>query len=133
MNAAEDRRAVGAVSDATVARLPLFLQYLVELAEQGDASVSSERLAELSGVNPATVRRDLAGIGITGTRGVGYDADFLRFQISQAATRIRMRLTNSMRPRISRLKSCAWGRRRVEYPTRPSRGRAGLRPSSRPW
>lgn len=82
MNAAEDHRAVGSVSDATVARLPLFLQYLVELAEQGDASVSSERLAELSGVNPATVRRDLAGIGISGTRGVGYDVKYLVHEIS---------------------------------------------------
>ncbi len=70
------------VSDATVARLPLFLQYLVELAGDGESSVSSDRLAELSGVNPATVRRDLAGIGITGTRGVGYDVKYLVHEIS---------------------------------------------------
>ena len=69
------------VSEATVSRLPLYLGALVELPEASNASVSSEGLAELSGVNAATVRRDLASLGITGTRGVGYDVGYVLHEI----------------------------------------------------
>lgn len=70
------------VSDATVGRLPVYLQGLLGLAGDGEASVSSEALAEIAAVNPATLRRDLAGIGISGTRGVGYDVKYLVHEIS---------------------------------------------------
>ncbi len=63
-------------------RLPQLLRGLVELAAAEVASVSSDGLAELSGVNSATVRRDLASLGITGTRGVGYDVKYLVHEIS---------------------------------------------------
>jgi redox-sensing transcriptional repressor len=69
------------VPDATVARLPQYLRSLVEEAERGAATVSSERLAELAGVNAAKVRKDLSHLGSYGTRGVGYDVEFLVFQI----------------------------------------------------
>lgn len=69
------------VSEATVSRLPLYLGALVELPEASNASVSSEGLAELSGVNATTVRRDLASLGITGTRGVGYDVGYVLHEI----------------------------------------------------
>lgn len=72
----------GAVSAATVTRLPAYLRSLVELAAGGTSTVSSEHLSERVGVNPATVRRDLASLGITGTRGVGYDVKYLVFEIS---------------------------------------------------
>ncbi|MGH1490867.1 MAG: redox-sensing transcriptional repressor Rex [Acidimicrobiales bacterium] len=70
------------VSEATVGRLPAYLRSLVELAGDDVASVPSGRLAELVGVNPATLRRDLSSLGITGTRGVGYDVKYLLFEIS---------------------------------------------------
>ena len=70
------------VSEATVGRLPAYLRSLVELASDDMASVSSRRLAEHVGVNPATLRRDLSALGITGTRGVGYDVKYLLFEIS---------------------------------------------------
>ncbi|MGB5760664.1 MAG: redox-sensing transcriptional repressor Rex [Acidimicrobiales bacterium] len=70
------------VSEATVGRLPAYLRSLVELAGNEVASVSSGRLADLVGVNPATLRRDLSSLGITGTRGVGYDVKYLLFEIS---------------------------------------------------
>jgi redox-sensing transcriptional repressor len=69
------------VPDATVARLPQYLRSLVDEAERGASTVSSERLAELAGVNAAKVRKDLSHLGSYGTRGVGYDVDFLVFQI----------------------------------------------------
>lgn len=70
------------VSEATVGRLPAYLRSLVDLAADDVASVSSSRLAELVGVNSATLRRDLSSLDITGTRGVGYDVKYLLFEIS---------------------------------------------------
>lgn len=72
----------GRVSEATVARLPQYLQCAVDAAKAGESTISSDRLAELVGVNPATLRRDLASLEITGTRGVGYDTKYLVFEIS---------------------------------------------------
>ena len=46
-------------------------------------TVSSERLAELAGVNAAKVRKDLSYLGSYGTRGVGYDVEYLLFQMSR--------------------------------------------------
>jgi len=70
------------VSEATVARLPTYLRRLVDLAAAESATVSSDHLAELANVNPATLRRDLASFGITGTRGVGYDVKYLVYELS---------------------------------------------------
>ncbi len=71
------------IPEATVARLPLYYRALVEMAEQKLATVSSERLAEMAGVNAAKVRKDFSYLGSYGTRGVGYDVDYLLFQISR--------------------------------------------------
>lgn len=70
------------IPEATVARLPLYLRGLLEMAEAHISTVSSERLAELAGVNAAKVRKDLSYLGTYGTRGVGYDVQYLVFQIS---------------------------------------------------
>jgi redox-sensing transcriptional repressor len=40
-------------------------------------------LAELAGVNAAKVRKDLSYLGSYGTRGVGYDVEYLLFQMSR--------------------------------------------------
>ncbi len=71
------------IPDATVARLPVYLQVLVEQADQSVDSISSEGLAELAGVNAAKVRKDLSYLGSYGTRGVGYDVEYLLFQMSR--------------------------------------------------
>jgi redox-sensing transcriptional repressor len=71
------------IPEATVARLPLYLRSLVEAQHSGAATISSERLAELAGVNAAKVRKDLSYLGSYGTRGVGYDVDYLLFQMSR--------------------------------------------------
>ena len=72
------------VSDATVGRLPAYLRSLLELAKSDVSSVSSARLSAAVGVNSATLRRDLASLDITGTRGVGYDVKYLVAAISRA-------------------------------------------------
>lgn len=69
------------IPEATVARLPVYLQILVDQAEAGIGSISSEGLAELAGVNAAKVRKDLSYLGSYGTRGVGYEVDYLVYQI----------------------------------------------------
>jgi redox-sensing transcriptional repressor len=66
-----------------VARLPLYYRALVEMAEAKMPTVSSERLAEMAGVNAAKVRKDFSYLGSYGTRGVGYDVEYLLFQISK--------------------------------------------------
>ena len=71
------------VPEATVARLPVYLRSLVELADDKITNVSSERLAEMAGVNAAKVRKDLSYLGSYGTRGVGYDVEYLLFQMSR--------------------------------------------------
>jgi len=59
----------------------VYLQLLVEQAELGIDSISSDGLAELAGVNAAKVRKDLSYLGSYGTRGVGYEVDYLVYQI----------------------------------------------------
>jgi redox-sensing transcriptional repressor len=71
------------VPEATVARLPLYLRALNGLAERDVATVSSEELATAAGVNSAKLRKDLSYLGSYGTRGVGYDVEYLRYQISR--------------------------------------------------
>jgi redox-sensing transcriptional repressor len=71
------------IPEATVARLPVYLRSLYELASDHITSVSSERLAELAGVNAAKVRKDLSYLGSYGTRGVGYDVEYLLYQMSR--------------------------------------------------
>ncbi len=72
------------IPEATVARLPVYLRSLLELAASGPTTVSSVGLAELAGVNDAKVRKDLSYLGPHGTRGVGYNVDHLIVEISRA-------------------------------------------------
>ncbi len=69
------------IPEATVARLPLYLRCLLTLGDDAEATVSSERLAEMAGVNAAKVRKDLSYLGSYGTRGVGYEVQYLVFQM----------------------------------------------------
>jgi redox-sensing transcriptional repressor len=73
-----------AIPEATVARLPVYLRALGSLADSGVSTVSSEALATAAGVGSAKLRKDLSHLGSYGTRGVGYDVDYLVYQISRA-------------------------------------------------
>lgn len=72
------------IPDATVARLPVYLRVLSSLAEDAVPTVSSDDLAASCGVSPAKLRKDLSHLGSYGTRGVGYDVDYLTYQIARA-------------------------------------------------
>ncbi|MFM8793730.1 MAG: redox-sensing transcriptional repressor Rex [Acidimicrobiales bacterium] len=69
------------IPEAALGRLPVYLRSLGDLASDGTTQVSSEQLAELAAVNAAKVRKDLSYLGTYGTRGVGYDVQFLTHQI----------------------------------------------------
>ena len=71
------------IPTATIARLPVYLRVLSQLAGTGVETVSSGALAEASGVGSAQLRKDLSHLGSYGTRGVGYDVDYLLRQIGR--------------------------------------------------
>lgn len=73
----------GAISDATVSRLPVYLRSLADLPAAQE-TCSSEQLAGIAGVNSAQVRKDLSHLGSHGTRGVGYNVAELKAQLRQA-------------------------------------------------
>ena len=71
------------IPEATVARLPVYLRALTTLSDEGTSTCSSEDLASAAGVNSAKLRKDLSYLGSYGTRGVGYDVEYLRYQIAR--------------------------------------------------
>jgi len=77
------RPATATIPEATVARLPVYLRALRTLTERGTTTASSEELATVAGVNSAKLRKDLSYLGSYGTRGVGYDVEYLIYQISR--------------------------------------------------
>lgn len=62
------------IPDATIGRLSMYSRYLSEADEKGITTVSSQDIAQATGVTPAQVRKDLAYFGEFGTRGVGYNS-----------------------------------------------------------
>ena len=66
-----------------MARLPIYHRALTNLADRGVTTVSSEELALASGVTSAKLRKDLSHLGSYGTRGVGYEVDYLVYQIAR--------------------------------------------------
>ena len=66
-----------------MARLPVYQRILLELVRAGTATVSSEQLADMARVNASKVRKDLSFLGSFGTRGSGYDTEFLLAHIDR--------------------------------------------------
>src|ERR1700678_685372 len=86
VEASEQAEATGqadGIPEATVARLPVYLRALYGLAERGISTVASEELAAAAGVNSAKLRKDLSHLGSYGIRGVGYDVEYLVYQVSR--------------------------------------------------
>jgi redox-sensing transcriptional repressor len=79
-----DRPYPGGIPEATVARLPVYLRALYALADRGVTTVASDELARSTGVNSAKLRKDLSHLGSYGIRGVGYDVEYLVYQVSRA-------------------------------------------------
>jgi redox-sensing transcriptional repressor len=64
-----------------VKRLSLYARNLALLDHKGVEVVSSTNLAEICGVNPAQIRKDLGYFGQFGIRGVGYYVKELLYEI----------------------------------------------------
>lgn len=60
------------IPNIAVIRLALYAKNLEILHKEGVELVSSVKLAEMGGANPAQIRKDLAYFGQFGVRGVGY-------------------------------------------------------------
>jgi redox-sensing transcriptional repressor len=73
------------IPEATVARLPVYLQVLLAAADEDGAvtTLSSDDLARATGFTAAKVRKDLSFLGSHGTRGVGYPVAELADLISR--------------------------------------------------
>ncbi|HEX6937996.1 MAG TPA: redox-sensing transcriptional repressor Rex [Longimicrobiales bacterium] len=60
------------VAESTVGRLSVYLRVLMEIEEDGVATISSDELARRAGTTAAQVRKDLSFFGTFGKRGLGY-------------------------------------------------------------
>ncbi len=60
------------IPEGVFGRLPVYLNCLLQLQNEGVKTVSSNRLGLWTGVNPAAIRRDLICFGNYGIKGVGY-------------------------------------------------------------
>ena len=67
----------------TIKRLSLYFNYLRQLYEEGQPTVSSKILAKHFSLNSAQVRRDLSAFGQFGKRGAGYTVEELTWQIAE--------------------------------------------------
>lgn len=71
------------IPSIAIARLSLYTRNLELLDQKGVEVVSSVRLADICGINPAQIRKDLAYFGQFGVRGVGYYVKELLFEIGK--------------------------------------------------
>lgn len=71
------------IPEGVIERLPAYLSALLQLSRDGERTVSSGRLGELTRVNPAQIRRDLTYFGSFGRRGVGYEVPALTERIQR--------------------------------------------------
>lgn len=84
VTAASNGRGEGVIPRPTVNRLPRYRRALELMVERGIGHVSSSELADVVGVNPATLRRDLSRFGTYGTRGAGYEVAVLLGEVDKA-------------------------------------------------
>jgi redox-sensing transcriptional repressor len=66
----------------TIYRLSVYLRCLQRLKANDIVTVSSEALAQVAGVKPTQLRKDLTYFGQFGTRGLGYDVQQLTTMIT---------------------------------------------------
>ncbi|MFW5942293.1 MAG: redox-sensing transcriptional repressor Rex [bacterium] len=70
------------IPDIVIGRLPIYLQALIRLAEEGErATTSSHELGERLGISSAQIRKDLSHFGEFGKQGTGYHIKYLIEQL----------------------------------------------------
>lgn len=71
------------ISQATIARLPLYFRTLKLVQDEEFTIISSDELGRRLGITPEQIRKDLATFGQFGRKGIGYDVHELKDQISK--------------------------------------------------
>lgn len=71
------------VPDIVIGRLPIYLQALTHLAQEGREITSSHELGERLGISSAQIRKDLSHFGTFGKQGTGYRIRDLRDRLRQ--------------------------------------------------
>lgn len=71
------------IPEVTIMRLSAYSRVLNEALERGENIISSKGIALLTRVSPDQVRKDLAYFGEFGVRGIGYNIDELKYNISK--------------------------------------------------
>ncbi len=71
------------IPDIVIGRLPIYLQALTYLAEEGREVTSSQELGDRLGISPAQIRKDLSHFGEFGKQGTGYQIAFLRAKLRE--------------------------------------------------
>ena len=70
------------IPDIVIGRLPIYLQALTRMAEDGDKlTTSSQELGERLGISSAQIRKDLSHFGEFGKQGTGYHVNYLVDQL----------------------------------------------------
>ena len=65
--------AVYAIPKATLGRVPIYIQYLRELPDESEKTISATKIAKALGLGEVQVRKDLALISGRGRPRVGYE------------------------------------------------------------
>lgn len=69
------------ISKSAIKRLPVYLRILDQLIQRKVDMVSSKELSSETGFTAEQIRKDLAYFGAFGTRGAGYNSEYLREKI----------------------------------------------------
>lgn len=69
------------IPDIIVGRLPIYLQALQHMQQDGRQVTSSQELGERLGISSAQIRKDLSQFGEFGKQGTGYNIAFLSDQL----------------------------------------------------
>jgi len=70
------------IPDIVIGRLPIYLQALTRMIEDGDkTTTSSQELGERLGISSAQIRKDLSHFGEFGKQGTGYHINYLVEQL----------------------------------------------------
>jgi redox-sensing transcriptional repressor len=70
------------ISDSTIRRLSIYYRTLNRMEKQDIKRTTSMELAEIEGISPVMVRKDLSFFGTFGCRGVGYDVQSLKTELA---------------------------------------------------
>lgn len=70
------------IPDIVIGRLPIYLQALTRMVEEGEkTTTSSQELGERLGISSAQIRKDLSHFGEFGKQGTGYHVNYLVEQL----------------------------------------------------